>query len=162
MNENPDAPDLSQLSDGDIGLAPVTKPLSPQAIRRIGALQVEDIQDATLDVFLESQRVVYEQTSKADLIETLLERDRTLALEGRQLASGVTGGRLLREFVRGVLAAADRQDFSKTERLERILQALGAEPAEARQLRLHGHTLGVEAEMVKQRVEDLANDALKE
>jgi hypothetical protein len=138
--------------------------LSAQEIRRLGALQIEDIQDASLESFLDQQRQTYLECGKDLLIDTLLDRDRQLALEGRALVEGKIGARLLREFVRGVLAAADRQDMSRADRLEGILQALGAEPADRRQLKRFGTTLGdgaSEAERL-QLVEDLSSGAIKE
>jgi hypothetical protein len=134
--------EISRVSDGDLGLAPLpVRPalLSPQEIRRLGALQVELVADQQMRKFLEQQESAYQQYSKAELIEELLLRDQRLASEGRAAAQGVTGGRLLREFVRGVLTAVDNKD---PQRVEKLLQALGAEPADARQLRLHGTTLG--------------------
>lgn len=123
--------------------APPPKPkiLSQMEIRRIGAMQVEDLKDEALDKFVEQQREVYQEVSRAELIETLLDRDRQLALEGRQLADGRIGGRLLREFVRGILSGLDSKDPQK---IERMLLGMGAEPADLRQLRKQGTTLGPE------------------
>lgn len=57
-------------------------------------------------------------------------------------------GKLLREFMRAALQKADHQqlravgDATKTGKIEEVLELLGAEPADARQLKLHGSTLG--------------------
>jgi hypothetical protein len=125
-------------------------PLTPQQIRRLGALQVEDIADEAMEQFLSQQRAVYEDTSREELIQTLLDRDRSLASEGRAMANGLTGARLLREFVRGVLSAADKADPM---RLERVLKELGAPPADARQLRRDGHMLGTGQTSEERRLE---------
>lgn len=125
------------------------KILTPEQIRRIGALQVEDerVQGIT-DFLLEQRRVYRDNYSKEELIEALLDRDRTLALEGRQLADGRIQGRLLREFVRATLNMADHtslrnvNDGSKAAAIERLLLALGAEPADLRQIKQDGTTLG--------------------
>lgn len=132
----------------------------PQTIRRLGALQIVEEGSRNVDDFLLRQRAVYEQTSREELIETLVARDRQLVYEGRQMADGRIGGRLLREFVRGVLSAADRNE---PQRIEQILQALGAEPADARQLRLRGTTLGdgLGPEERLNRFEQLASGDLK-
>jgi hypothetical protein len=124
--------------------------LTPQQIRRLGALQVEDIADEAMEQFLSQQRAVYEDTSREELIQTLLDRDRNLASEGRAMANGLTGARLLREFVRGVLSAADRADPAG---IERVLQELGAPPADARQLRRDGHMLGTGQTSEERRLE---------
>lgn len=120
----------------------MTVRLTHTEIRRIGALQVQQQQDHALDQFLTEQKTIYQETPKEELIETLLDRDRQLALEGRQLADGRIGGRLLREFVRGILQGLDSKDPQK---VEEMLRGLGAEPADTRQLRLHGTTLGPDA-----------------
>lgn len=124
------------------------KILTAEEIRRIGALQVEEERSSGLTQFLAEQRGIYEDMSKEQLIEALLARERVLALEGRQLADGRIGGQLLREFVRGLLVQSDHAalrrigDATKTGQVEQILQALGAPPADASQLKRHGTTLG--------------------
>lgn len=128
--------------------------LTPQQIRRIGALQVEDIRDLALDQFVEQQRAIYDDCSRETLIQTLCDRDRSLASEGRAMANGQTGKVLLREFVRGVLAAADNADPL---RFEKTLAQLGAPPADARQIRLHGTTLGTGQSSEERRLELEAN-----
>jgi hypothetical protein len=123
--------------------------LTPEEIRRIGALQVKNNRDLSMEQFCDEQRRTYEQLSKEELINLLVERDRGLAAEGRALADGRIQGRILREFVRGVLHMADHsalrsieRDGTKTSLVERLLLAMGAEPADARQLKLHGTTMG--------------------
>lgn len=118
------------------------------AIRRLGALTVEAEESIQIDNVLADQRNFYESATKKELIETLLERDRTAMLEGRNLARGQTQTNLLREILRGVLLQSDhaqlRQigDATKTGKVEDILEAIGCPPADARQLKLHGSTLG--------------------
>lgn len=126
--------------------------LSIDQIRRIGAMQIEDLRDYEIDTFLAQQKNEYDHYAKEELVEELLRRDKRHCLEGRQLADGRTAGRLLREFVRGLLHTADHatlkqigDDSSKAGQIEIILKALGAEPGDARQLRLRGHMLGGDA-----------------
>lgn len=153
-----DEPDFSgdallPQSDADWALAPPpreVKILTPTEVRRIGAMQMADIRDLAMEEFCELQRRTYRQVDHERLVELLVERDRALAAEGRQLADGRIQGRLLREFVRGVLAYADHAalrrvgDATRTGKIEEILLALGAEPTELRQLKRHGTTLGPE------------------
>lgn len=124
--------------------------LSLDQIRRIGALQAEDTNDRALEAWLESQERSYDTYSKDQLIRELVRRDRALNLEGRKLADGKTAGNLLREVVRGLLRTADatalKQGLADANLVDGVLLALGAEPADKRQLRLHGHTLGVDTE----------------
>lgn len=144
--DNPDLPvhHAPMLSE-DI---PRPKILTPTEIRRIGAFQVEEERSLGVDQFVEEQRRVYETCSKEQLLEALLDRDRTTALEGRQLADGRIGGRLLREFVRGTLNMADAAalrragDGTQAGTVEKLLSALGAEPADLRQIKQAGTTLG--------------------
>lgn len=148
-----DQPDYAPLTDADWALAPPKaepKTLTPTEIRRLGAMQVADIRDDLMEQFCDQQRLTYEQLPKERLVQLLVERDRGLAAEGRALADGRIQGRLLREFVRGVLNYADHAalrkvgDGTRTGKIEEILKALGAEPTDLRQLRLHGTTLGPE------------------
>lgn len=133
--------------------APVAKREAPPAltttqVRRLGALSVQDEESIQIDNVLADQRNFYESASKEELIKTLLERDKTAMLEGRQLARGQIQGNLLREIMRGILLSCDHAtlrrigDASKTGQVESILEMLGAEKADARQLKLHGSTLG--------------------
>lgn len=139
------------LSDGDLGLAPPRRILTSQDILRLGAFTLEqERSEAVLDQLIEQEKV-YLQTLKEnpqELVKTLLERDKHLLTLGRQVADGRSAGKLLRELLRGLLLAADHAslraigDATKTGSIEKILQALGADPADARQLKLHGSTLG--------------------
>lgn len=155
------------------GLEPVAAPTKPpipdaQAMRRVGALAVQSERVQAVQDQLVSQRAIYENYGKADLIDALLRRDEQAMLEGRQLADGRIAGRMLREFVRSILGTADAAALRQVEvgakggQIERILQALGAEPADLRQLKLAGHTLGRDEAEVQQRAEDLASGKLKE
>jgi hypothetical protein len=116
---------------------------TPTDLLRLGALTLEEDRAASVEALLTEQehtyRRVLERSGPEPLIAALLERDRHLAQMGRQLADGRTAGRLLREFVRAVLARADLNAGSE---VERILGELNAEQADARQLRLHGSTTG--------------------
>lgn len=120
--------------------------LSIEQIRRLGAMQAQDTADRSLDAWLLDQERSYGTYSKDQLIKELVRRDRALNLEGRNLADGKTAGNLLREVVRGLLRTADaaalKQGLADANLVDGVLLALGAEPADKRQLRLHGHTLG--------------------
>ena len=118
---------------------PKPKMLSPAEIRRLGAMQTEVIYDETMDQFLDSQRAIYEKHSHAALVETLLDRDRLLASEGRRLANGQMQSQLLREFAR-IMVSGLRS--GEVEKIEALVRAMGGSPADLRQLKLHGHTLG--------------------
>jgi hypothetical protein len=132
------------------------KILSPEQIRRLGAMHVEQIHDAQLDTFLEAQRETYEEASREQLIETLVDRDRRLALEGRALADGKMQSRLLREFARAMVTGLRSGEPAK---IEELVQAMGGEPADQRQLRLAGHTLGVDTDERYAHVEELGQQA---
>jgi hypothetical protein len=118
---------------------PKPKILSPAEIRRLGALQTETIYDDTMDQFLDSQRETYEHSSHAQLVDTLLDRDRLLASEGRRLANGQLLAQLLREFARTMVSGLRS---GEVEKIEALVRAMGGSPADLRQLKLHGHTLG--------------------
>lgn len=126
----------------------VPRTLSSQEILRLGALTLQTERSDNLEALITEQRAVYQDTPKDQLILALLDRDRQLAQMGRQIADGRTAGRMLREFVRGLLATADMRtlrrvgDATKGGQIEGILEALGAEPADLRQLGRHGSTLG--------------------
>ena len=149
-------------SDSDYALAPPPRILSPEAIRRLGALTTMDDRSEAVEQQITDQEQVYRSTFKRagvePLIEALLARDRQLMLDGRRLADGTMQGRLLREFVRGLLIAADK---GTPQAVEKLLVGLGAEPADARQLKLHGSTLGP-LEDPKVRAEGLASGERKE
>lgn len=144
--------DERNLSDGDLGLAPTPKTLSPEEILRLGAWTLVEEQSDAVERLITQQQETYRQILREQgpepLLQALLARDRQLAHTGRQLADGRLAGRLLREVMRAQLLGSDhvslRQigDATKTGKVEAILEAMGAEPADARQLKLHGSTLG--------------------
>jgi hypothetical protein len=135
------------------------KALAPQEILRLGALTLHAEQSEAVEHLLMDQRHIYEDSSKHDLIEALLARDRALANMGRQVADGRTASRLLREFMRAALYAAEGKADPQV--VERALNKLGAEPADARTLKLHGSTLGP-LEDPAERAEGLASGRVKE
>jgi hypothetical protein len=114
--------------------------LPPEQLRRIGALTLDEERSEAVEQRVMEQRHTYEDASKDQLIETLIDRDRQLMREGRRLADGTVGSRVLREFMRASLYAADGK--ANPAMVERVLLTLGAEPADARQLKQHGSTLG--------------------
>lgn len=143
--------------------------LSPQEILRLGALTLQAERAEGIEQLLAEQRDTYQamlQQDPVQLVEALLDRDRQLAQMGRQVADGRTASRMLREFVRGLLNAADYPtvkrvgDATKTGQIEKILEALGAEPADLRQLQKQGTTLG-ELESGEGRAEELAEGRRK-
>jgi hypothetical protein len=138
---------------------PKPKVLSPEEILRLGALTLQaERSDAVNDLLME-QHEVYKQASKGELIQALLDRDRQLANMGRQIADGRSATRLLREFMRAALYSADGHRDPAL--VEQALLKMGAEPADARTLALHGSTLGP-LESPEQRAEDLASGKVKE
>lgn len=124
--------------------APVAPPapvgLPPEQLRRVGALTLQEERSEAVSQHCLEQEAVYKRASKEELILTLLDRDRQLLIEGRRLADGTVGSRVLREFMRASLYAADGK--ANPQMVERVLATLGAEAADARQLQLHGSTLG--------------------
>lgn len=130
--------------------------LSVSQLRRIGALDAEADQKRVDEQFLASQRANYQAHCKDDLIEELLRRDEAAIREGRQIADGKFAGRLLRDFVRGTLYLADTAelkeglDTDKRLLVETLLEKLGAEPSDKRQVRLEGSMLGT-GETVEER-----------
>lgn len=157
---------LEHLPDGDLGLAPPPEPpkaLSPAEILRLGALTLQaERSEAVEQLLMEQEQTyleIYQKLGPASgvkaLVAALLDRDRALANMGRQVADGRTASRLLREFMRAALyASGGRPD---AQMVERALEKLGAEPADMRQLRLHGSTLGPLAPP-EERAERLAKD----
>lgn len=158
MTNNPDDETLAEalaeeartrppLTDSDYALAPPPpepKVLSPQEVLRLGALTLrEEERSEAVELLVTEQEQTYREVLKRQgpevLIQALLDRDRALATTGRQIADGRTANRLLREYMRGVLYAAET---GSRDRVERLLEALGADPADARQLKAHGSTLG--------------------
>lgn len=165
--------DTQPLNDGDLGLAPVPAPpkaLKPQEILRLGALTLQQEKSEAVEQLLTEQAQTYRDILKTQgaepLITALLDRDRQLAQTGRQIADGRTASRLMREFVRGLLNMADYRsvravgDATKTGQIERVLEALGADPADLRQLRLQGSTLG-RLDDPEERAEHLASGKVK-
>lgn len=126
-------------------LAPLARPLPPEQVLRLGALTLEQEKSAAVDALVEDQRATYERCSKEALIDALLDRDRLLAHQGRQIADGRTVSRIAREMVRAALySAGGRVD---RDAVQRAIDSFGAgdpahEVADARQLKLHGSTLG--------------------
>ncbi len=126
--------------------------LAPEQILRLGALTLQEEQSEAVERLLTEQQETYQQVLRergpTALVEALLARDRQLAQMGRAVADGRTAGRLLREFMRAALQRADYAqlravgDATKTGKIEEVLELLGAEPADARQLKIQGSTLG--------------------
>lgn len=87
---------------------------------------------------LGEQKLVYETATREQLIDACLDRDAVIANLSRQVADGRLGGRLLREFVRGILQA---HDIGDRQYIEDRLRELGAENASRRQIALKGTTL---------------------
>lgn len=123
---------------------PPPKVLSPQEVLRLGALTLQAESSEAVERLLEDQetsyRVALQRHGPEVLIEALRDRDRLLANQGRQIADGRTGSRLLREFMRAALYKAGGRPDEQA--VQRVLEQFGAEGADARQLRLHGSTLG--------------------
>ena len=114
--------------------------LAPEQILRLGALTLEAERSEGLEQLLDDQEAVYRTKSTDELIGALRSRDRLLANQGRQLADGRSASRLLREFMRAALYQSEGK--TKAQLVEGVLKTLGAEPADQRQLQLHGSTLG--------------------
>lgn len=138
------------------GITP--RALGQDELRRVGAMMIGEegqVENSKITDFVEQQKESYKGYSREHLIEELCRRDRNAIIEGQNLADGRTAGRLLREFVRGMLYAADHaqlrtirdevQDTTKAGLVENILRKLGAEPAPARMLRMYGTPLGTGA-----------------
>ncbi len=133
-------------------LALPPQPLAPQDLLRLGAFTVAEEHSEGVEAMLTEQEQTYRAVAKRgdveSLIQALLARDRLLAQHGRTLADGRAAGRLLREAMRAVLYAQDAQEVKRLAGMgarrdvESILYALGAEPADAKQLKEHGSTLG--------------------
>lgn len=127
---------------------PPKKLLSTRDIRMIGAMEHEETRAAGTAQFLADQRHTYEGHSKEHLIEELLRRDAAAINEGRALTDGRMAGRFLREIVRGILHTADAQDLLRIEgagrhgRIQDVLEILGAECGDRRQIRTEGSLIG--------------------
>lgn len=124
------------------------QPLPPEQMLRLGALTLEQEQSQAIERHLEDQEIAYREAlaryGPEGLITALLERDRLLLNQGRQIADGRTISRIAREMVRAALySAGGRPDVQAVQRV--IDQFEGREALEivdARQLKLHGSTLG--------------------
>jgi hypothetical protein len=131
--------------DDEIYAALTPRPAAPTALRpaeilRLGALTLQAEKSEAVEQLLAEQQYTYQGSSKQELIEALLDRDRALANMGRQIADGRTASRLLREFMRAALYAAGGKADPLV--VERALEKLGAEPADRRQVQRDGSTLG--------------------
>lgn len=125
------------------------KPLTAQQLQRLGAIMPDGVVPSMARAeHLEMQRRNYHAYSKADLIDEIIRRDESEILRGQDAASGRLMSRLIREFLRGVLYAVDANELrtinhgDKTTVVEKLLQAMGTEPADARQLRIEGSMVG--------------------
>ena len=120
------------------------KVLAPEALMRLGALTLQTERSDAVEQQLSDQQIAYEEALRLHgpqgLITALLERDRLLLNQGRQMADGRMAGRLLREFMRAALYTAGGKP--QIEAAEAAIKRLGGEEADARQLKLHGSTLG--------------------
>ena len=157
-DEDADTVQTVRLSSLEILLDEHTAPpepprvLSAEALLRLGALTVDGDQISALRGILreleETYRKVLTLEGPEPLIQGLLDRDTQLAHLGRQVADQKTAGRLLREFMRMALQGSDHAslkrigDATKTGKIEEVLQLMSGSVADARQLRLHGSTLG--------------------
>lgn len=165
--------DLETLIKADLVPEPI---LSLATVRKLGALSVEQEHAVNVAEFLEQQKRDYASRPASQLAEELLRRDENAFREGRMMSDGRMATNLLRELVRHLLQRADRVQLqglttaarkglpALTQALERgdggmpgliegVLEALGAEPADLRQLRLHGSMLGsgkISEEVVKE------------
>jgi len=159
------------LNDSDYALAPPPKPLSPEEILRRGILSIEEESSEAVERLVTDQQATYREVLKRpggqeEILQALLDRDRQLARTGRELATGRAASKMLREFVRGLLHLADHAslravgDATKAGKIEGILEALGAEPADLKTLRQAGTTLGT-GEDREARAADLASGRRK-
>jgi len=116
--------------------------LSPQEVLRLGALTLQAESSEAVEKLLENQREVYKNYPKAALIEALVDRDRLLANQGRQIADGRTVSRIAREMVRAALYSAGGRPDAQA--VQRAIESFGGdvEVVDARQLKLHRSTLG--------------------
>ncbi len=127
---------------------PASRPLTVHQLLQLGATQPEGrVTSAELKAHLTHQEQIYNCYSKEELVAELVRRDAGLIRQGQEAADGKMAGRLLREFVRGILYSADQADLSQTQemlakgdQIDSILRMLGAEPAPKRDLRVNGGT----------------------
>lgn len=129
--------------------AKVPEVLAPDAILRLGALTLEQERSEGVEKLLDEQEEAYRLALRRKgpeaLIFALRQRDQLIAHQGRQIADGRTVSRMAREMVRASLyAAGGRPDAQAVQKA--IDQFAGPEdpagPVDARQLKLHGSTLG--------------------
>ncbi len=138
--------EVCAFCEGDPCRCPDGRPkiLPPEQLLRLGALTLQTEQSAAVEAHLDDQRIAYEEALRIHgpqgLITALLERDRVLLNQGRTLADQRAASRLLREFMRGALYSAGGKP--QIEAAEAAIRRLGGEEADARQLKLHGSTLG--------------------
>lgn len=128
---------------------PPKRPLTEQGLMMLG-IQFPEGRQPTHEIerHLGEQAAEYEQFSKEQLIEELIRRDRNAIVKGQEIAEGKTAGKLLREFVRGILYQADEADRQVIQNelqpgrgtIDTILKLMGAEPTPKRDLRLNGGT----------------------
>jgi hypothetical protein len=127
----------------DIRPAPEWTELNPMLAFAAGKESIQLERAANVEIHLAEQKVVYERVLRENpgkLVDALLDRDRIIAQVGREIADGRMGGKMLREFVRAALASADRA--ADPVAVQKFMeQALGAEKADLRQLKLKGTTL---------------------
>ena len=118
--------------------------LPPEELLRLGALTLDAERSEAVEQLLNEQedryRLVLRREGPEALIVALRDRDRLLANQGRQLSDGRSATRLLREFLRASLYRAG--GVPNVQAIERVLEQFGMEAADAKQLRLHGGTLG--------------------
>lgn len=119
--------------------------LSPALAFDMGRRTIHLEQSELIDQYLGEQKALYLETLKDDpeaLIQAIVDRDRVIAQMGRMLSDGKMATNLLREFVRGQLAAMDRGEPAALQRLLEDTFGKTAMKADARQIREYGHTLG--------------------
>jgi hypothetical protein len=144
---------------------PPPKVLSPQEVLRLGALTLQAESSEAVERLLEDQEAAYRVALKRQgpevLIEALAARDRLLANQGRQIADGRTVSRIAREMVRAALYSTGGRPDAQA--VQRAIDSFGGElkVADARQLKLHGSTLGPLADPEKV-AEKLVDGSMKE
>lgn len=83
--------------------------------------------------------LAYQHASREDLIQACLDRDRIIIQLSRDVSEGKLGGRLIGEFVRGILykmqAAGERVDAL---RIEEIVRDIGGPPTDRRMIKGKG------------------------
>lgn len=139
--------------------------LAPEEILRLGALTLAQESSEAVERLLDEQAETYQRVLQESgpqaLVEALVARDRLLAHQGRQIADGRTVSRIAREMVRAALYSAGGRPDALA--VQRAIEAFGGaeEVADARQLKLHGSTLGP-LERPEAAAEALANGTRKQ